>query len=207
MFTIVHQDEDLIQFHKSGALIEGHFVLTSNGREVHADSTFDLTSVYSKDAYMDKWLTPVASKMRDKGINALLISTRGGWDIASRLHDMAVMPPGKFPLLGATIPGVDGPDISPRLRELMYGRHVSIVTDIIAGGEGILRMVQLTREAGAIPVMIAALGNTTNLTEIPCKTGNIPVVVRFGKESFDKITVNTYDPKSCPLCMEEIPFS
>jgi orotate phosphoribosyltransferase len=150
-------DDVLALFSESGALLRGHFVLTS-GR--HADTYFEKFDVLRHPTHVEALCALVAQKVRDAGVavDVVLGPTTLGIVMA---YEVAKQ-------LGATAAygekGPDGDRVLRRPDHLRAGDRVLVVDDVLTTGGSIRECTRLVDSVGATLVGVGVLVDRTGGT-------------------------------------------
>ena len=162
---------------KTGAIMDGHFLLTSG---LHSPHYVEKFNVLQHPEYTAQLCAAMAEKFKDANIETVVGPVTGGILLA---HET-----GKS--LGTRAiftERVDGKMTFRRGFSLREGGRVLIVEDI-----------DVVKAAGAVPVAVSMLvdrsGGKANF-------GDVPSTALLTME------VETYTPESCPLCAKGIPMT
>lgn len=135
----------------------------------------------------------LSQQVRHDGIEVVVGPPMGGITIA---FSMAGILGCSFALAER---GIDGRlFFSQTFQEIVRGKRVLIVDDVITSGTSDQEVISLLLEVGAIPVKAAALISRKALSPISKRLG-IPVV------SLIKYPVRSWTKDTCPLCKKGIP--
>ena len=154
---VMTNDEVLELFVQSGALLHGHFVLTS-GR--HADTYFEKFDVLRHPAHVEKLCAHIAELVRAKGIEVDVVlgpTTLGivlAYETAKQLHASA----------GYGEKGPDGKRFLRRPDHLRTGDRVLLVDDVLTTGGSIRECMELVATVGAVLVGVGVLVDRTGGT-------------------------------------------
>ena len=182
------QDEVKELFIKTGAIMEGHFLLTSG---LHSPLYVEKFQVLQHPKYTEQLCIALAEKFLEDNIEVVVGPITGGillaHEVGKRLGTRAIFTErenGKMTLRRGFV-------IKP-------GERVLIVEDIVTAGGSIKEVLDVVVEQGGIPVGIGMLvdrsGGKASFGEVPYKT-------------LLNLDVTTYDPSNCPLCKENIPMT
>ena len=182
------QDEVKELFIKTGAIMEGHFLLTSG---LHSPLYVEKFQVLQHPKYTEQLCIALAEKFLEDNIEVVVGPITGGillaHEVGKRLGTRAIFTErenGKMTLRRGFV-------IKP-------GERVLIVEDIVTTGGSIKEVLDVVVEQGGIPVGIGMLvdrsGGKASFGEVPYK-------------ALLNLDVTTYDPSNCPLCKENIPMS
>ena len=173
---------------KTGAIMDGHFLLTSG---LHSPHYVEKFNVLQHPEYTAQLCAAMAEKFKDANIETVVGPVTGGILLA---HET-----GKS--LGTRAiftERVDGKMTFRRGFSLREGERVLIVEDIVTTGGSIKEVIEVVKEAGAVPVAVSMLVDRSG-----------------GKANFGDVSstalltmeVETYTPESCPLCAKGIPMT
>lgn len=182
------QDEVKELFIKTGAIMEGHFLLTSG---LHSPLYVEKFQVLQHPKYTEQLCIALAEKFLKDNIEVVVGPITGGillaHEVGKRLGTRAIFTErenGKMTLRRGFV-------IKP-------GERVLIVEDIVTTGGSIKEVLDVVVEQGGIPVGIGMLvdrsGGKASFGEVPYK-------------ALLNLDVTTYDPSNCPLCKENIPMT
>jgi orotate phosphoribosyltransferase len=168
----------------SGALLEGHFLLSS-GR--HSDVYIEKFRILEKPQLTELLALEIAEKFRDEKIDIVAGPLTGGVLVA---HEVAKVLGCRF-LFPERISG------RMELRRgfrVEVGARVLVVEDVLTTGTSVQELMSLMQDMGAQIVGLACL-------------------VQRGKPKFEaplfaviKLPLKTYLPDECPLCARGIPL-
>ncbi|MDI6813585.1 MAG: orotate phosphoribosyltransferase [Desulfitobacteriaceae bacterium] len=172
-------------FRQSGALLEGHFRLTS-GR--HSAQYMQCAQVLQHPALAAELVQELAAKFQGQGIQTVIGPAMGGIIVA---HEVGRA-------LGTRALFTERENGMMSLRRgfgLAAGERVLIVEDVITTGGSVKEVIEVVREKGAIPVGVAVLVDRSG-----------------GKADFGlplasvlQLDIETFEPEICPLCAQGIP--
>ena len=173
---------------QTGAIMDGHFLLTSG---LHSPHYVEKFNVLQHPEYTAQLCAAMAEKFKDANIETVVGPVTGGILLA---HET-----GKS--LGTRAiftERVDGKMTFRRGFSLREGERVLIVEDIVTTGGSIKEVIEVVKEAGAVPVAVSMLvdrsGGKANF-------GDVPSTALLTME------VETYTPENCPLCAKGIPMT
>ena len=173
---------------KTGAIMDGHFLLTSG---LHSPHYVEKFNVLQHPEYTAQLCAAMAEKFKDANIETVVGPVTGGILLA---HET-----GKS--LGTRAiftERVDGKMTFRRGFSLREGERVLIVEDIVTTGGSIKEVIDVVKAAGAVPVAVSMLvdrsGGKANF-------GDVPATALLTME------VETYAPENCPLCAKGIPMT
>lgn len=178
--TLQGKPEFIEMFEKAGALLKGHFELSSG---LHSDRYLQCALVLQYPAYAQAFCAELASKFRSEEIDGVIGPALGGV-IVSYETARALAVPSLFS------ERKDGKMVLRRGFDIRPGQRLLIVEDVVTTGGSILEVARLVQQREGI---IAGFGMIVNRME---KDIEFPARV----ESVICAQVKTYDPGDCPLC-------
>ena len=175
-------------FRKSGAILEGHFLLTSG---LHSPIYWEKFRVLQYPDYTEQLCRLISSHFAQQKIQVVAGPTTGGiilaYEVARQLGVRGIF---------AEKEGSDrrafkrGFGISP-------GERVLIVDDVLTTGKSIREVLSLVAEQGGIVIGIGVLVDRSEQEQ------------KFGVPLFSCLRSITpaYKPQECPLCAAGIPLA
>lgn len=174
-------------FVETGAILEGHFLLTSG---LHSPLYVEKFQVLQYPQHTVKLCASMAEMFKDDEIELVVGPVTGGvllaHEVGKNLGTRAIFTErenGKMTLRRGFV-------IHP-------GERVLVVEDIITTGGSVQEVIDVVREHGGIPVGVGMLVDRSG-----------------GKVHFDipakallHLDVTTYRPDSCPLCAKGVPMT
>jgi len=146
----MNQQQVLNEFKKAGALLEGHFILSSG---LHSDMFLQKALVFRDAKRTAKLCKALAQKVRAEvkaKFSAIVSPAVGGivpgYEMGRQLNLPAMY-----------VERVDGKFQLRRNFELARGEHVLVVEDIISTGVSSRECIEAIRAAGGKPVAVACL--------------------------------------------------
>ncbi len=170
----------------SGALLEGHFLLTS-GR--HSDRYIEKFRLLERPAALDEAARAMAAGIDPDNVDVVLGAAIGGILIAgsvARILDRRTM----------FTERVDGKMTLRRGFELHPADRVVVVEDIVSTGGSLLELLEVVTAAGATIERVACLVDRT----IDGLNLDAPTVV------LHRMPIASWVPDDCPLCAQNIPL-
>ena len=173
---------------ETGAIMDGHFLLTSG---LHSPHYVEKFNVLQHPAYTAQLCAAMAEKFKNAEIETVVGPVTGGILLA---HET-----GKA--LGTRAiftERVDGKMTFRRGFSLREGERVLIVEDIVTTGGSIKEVIDVVKAAGAVPVAVSMLvdrsGGKANFGDVPAA-------------ALLTMDVETYAPENCPLCAKGVPMT
>jgi orotate phosphoribosyltransferase len=174
-------------FEKSGALLKGHFLLTSG---LHSPVYWEKARVLQFPEYTEKLCAMIAGHFRGQDISVVAGPTTPGiilsYETARQLGVRGIF----------AEKDDSGARVFRRGFKIDPGERVLVVDDILTTGGSVRDVVKAVKEAGGNVVGIGVLVDRS--TEKP----------DFGIPFFacHRTEVVTYPPENCPLCATRIPL-
>jgi len=180
----MNQDDVLSLFRRLGALLEGHFRLSSG---LHSPAYLQCALVLQHPAEAEKLGRALAAMMPGVEATVVLSPALGGLIVG---HEVA-RELGVRAIFAERVDGVltlrRGFDLTPEDR-------VVVVEDVVTTGGSTRETMEVARTAGATVVNAAAIINRSGHAS--------PVDVPFA--ALAAMTPPTYTPDACPLCAQGI---
>jgi len=176
-----HAPPILDRFRRAGALLEGHFRLTSG---LHSPGYLQCALVLQHPREAEALGEEIADRVRDLGIQTVLSPALGGIVIGQEVGRA----------LGVRAIFAERQDGRLTLRRgftLDRGEKVLVVEDVVTTGGSTRETIDVAREAGAVVVAAAAI--------IDRSGGQQKIDVPF--HVLTEVSLPTYDPATCPLCL------
>ena len=173
---------------ETGAIMDGHFLLTSG---LHSPHYVEKFNVLQHPAYTAQLCAAMAEKFKDAQIETVVGPVTGGILLA---HET-----GKS--LGTRAiftERVDGKMTFRRGFSLRAGERVLIVEDIVTTGGSIKEVIEVVKAAGAVPVAVSMLVDRSGGK---ADFGDVPSTALLTMD------VETYAPETCPLCAKGVPMT
>ncbi len=187
-------DFDLLSLLRdSGALLEGHFLLTS-GR--HSDRYIEKFRLLEWPDSLDAAAQAMAEGISPDEVDVVLGAAVGGILLAGAVARV----------LGRRIPEgsirtmfterVDGAMTLRRGFALSPGERVLVVEDIVTTGGSVFELLDAVREAGA------------RVQRVVCLVDRSEQGIDFGApgRTLLRLPIADWEPKDCPLCRQGVPL-
>jgi len=172
---------------ESGAILKGHFLLTS-GR--HSDVYFEKFRVLEQPKVLSALCSEIASHFSATGFDFVAGPTTGGIIIAFEVAR-------QMGLQAVYVESEDGVKKLRRGKTLPPGARVLVVDDVQTTGKSVAEVIEVIKTAGAVPAGVAVL---IDRAESP---------LDFGCEFFAayKVEATSYPPDCVPNWLEAIPVT
>jgi orotate phosphoribosyltransferase len=166
---------------KTGAILKGHFLLTSG---THSDGYIQCARILQYPSYAKKVLELVAEKVKHLDMEIVVGPALGGiivaYELGRQLNKRAMFAERK-----------DGIMQFRRGFVIKPGEKVLITEDVVTAGTSTMEVKRLVEERGADVIGVACIVDRRspeyNLLDLPLYSAL-------------KMSINTYTPDDCPLC-------
>lgn len=179
---MLSEKEILNIFNKCGALLTGHFELSSG---LHSPQYLQLALVLQYPEYAERLCSELAESFKKSKVDLVAAPALGGIIVA---HEVARA-------LGVRAIFAERQEGKLTLRRGFFvnkGEGVLVVEDVITTGGSILETINVIKDAGGIIKGIGALVD---------RSGG-KVELGFPFKSLLTLTIPTYEQQICPLCKE-----
>jgi orotate phosphoribosyltransferase len=181
----VQQDEVVERFRRTGALLEGHFVLTSG---LHSAQYLQCALVLQHPQEAEAFGRAIASRFDGQNVETVAAPAIGGiiigWEVARALGVRSIWTERE-----------DGRMTLRRGFTVRPGERVLVVEDVITTGGSTRETIEALRQAGALVVGAASI--------IDRSGGRADVGVP--RVALATLEVPALAPASCPQCAEGTP--
>lgn len=174
------QQEVLAVYEKTGALLSGHFLLSSG---LHSDRYLQSALVLQQPDIATKICAALADHFKDKKIDVVIAPALGGVFVS---HETARA----LGVRALFAERVNGELTLRRGFTINAGERVLVVEDVITTGKSTRETIEVVRRTGGVVVAAGAL--------IDRSGGKAELGVPY--RSLVTLDVPTYQPDACPLC-------
>jgi len=179
---------DILQIFKdTGALMKGHFKLTSG---LHSDTYFQCAKVLQYPWEAEKICSLIAEHFKGYDIQLIASPAIGGivigYQVASLMHKRSVFTERK-----------NGTMTLRRGFQIKNKENVLIVEDVTTTGGSVKEVMEVVKEQGGIVAGVASMVDRSGGKA----DFNVPFYSTFQME------VMNYSPEDCPLCKKGIPIA
>jgi len=175
------------KFQDAGALLEGHFLLSS-GR--HSPTYLEKFLVLQYPKTVEAFCAEIARRYSDSNIDVVLGPTTGGvllaYETAKNLGTRGIFAESE-----------NGKRVLRRGFALAPGERVLLVDDILTTGGSVRDTIDVVTESGAVLAGIAVLADRSG--------GKVDFGVRL--EALLTLDVLQYEPADCPQCQAGVPLT
>lgn len=180
------QDEVIEIFKKCGALLNGHFKLSSG---LHSPVYLEKFKVLQYPEYTSKLCKEIADRFRNDKIELVIGPATGGiiisYEVAKSLNVKSIF-----------LEREQGKFILRRGFSIRKSERILVVEDIVTTGGSIKEVLDVVK---AYEPNIIGIGMI-----IDRSAGAIKFDLRC--EALATLKIETYEPLNCPLCKENVPF-
>jgi orotate phosphoribosyltransferase len=173
-------------FKKTGALLDGHFRLTS-GR--HSNAYFQCAKVLQHPEHLTAICSEIASHFNDKGVETVISPAIGGIVVGTEVGR-------QLGLKTIFAERKEGVMTIRRGFTLEPNERVLVIEDVITTGGSVAEVIELIKSAGATLVGVGSVVDRSN--------GR----VKLAEEHFSLLSMEviSYIPEECPLCKAGVPI-
>ena len=182
----MEREKALQIFRETGALLEGHFLLTSG---LHSPAYFQCALVLQYPKYAELFCSEIAGHFADRDVDVVVAPAIGGIVVSQEVARL-------LDVRGIWAEREDGVMTLRRGLQIQPAERVLVVEDVVTTGGSVKEVVDLVRKLG---------GNVVGVGAIVDRSG--------GKAAFDaeffatfSMDVVTYQPEDCPLCEQGLPL-
>jgi orotate phosphoribosyltransferase len=173
--------EEIIKiFEDSGALLTGHFILTSG---LHSDAYFQCAQVFQYPWHAESLCREIAHHFQDDRIDVVVSPAVGGIVFGQEIARL-------MGVRSIFAERVDGKMTLRRGFRIFPGERVLLAEDVTTTGGSVKEVLDAAKAAG---------GDVIAVTAVVDRSGG---KAQFGVPYFSlyQMEVHNYDPESCPLC-------
>lgn len=176
-------EQQVIQiFTDAGALLEGHFTLTS-GR--HSDKYMQCAQVLKYPEYTEQLAKLLANYFSEDNIDLVVGPAMGGIIVAYEVARQLNVP-------GIFTERQNGEMVLRRGFEIKQGTRVLVVEDVVTTGGSVQEVIDLINSLGGIVVGVGVLVDRSN--------GTVDLGVK--QKATLTMQVESWEPEVCPICKE-----
>jgi orotate phosphoribosyltransferase len=184
----MNPDDVLSIFKETGALLEGHFLLTSG---LHSDQYFQCAKVLQHPRHCEALCRVIAEHFRAGHIDVVIAPAMGGIVVGQEV--------GRH--LGVRTIFAERKDGAMQIRrgfEIGKGERVLVCEDVVTTGGSVNEVIRLVLERQGVLAGVACIvdrsGGAVRFEGAPEPL--VPVL---------RMNAVTYKPEACPLCAQGIP--
>ncbi len=186
----LHPEHILEMFRESGALLEGHFRLTSG---LHSNQYFQCAKVLQYPKFCETLCAAIAAQFRNARIDVVVAPALGGIVVGQEVGRQ----------LNVRTMFTERSEGVMQLRRgfsIAPGERVLVCEDVVTTGGSVNEVIEIVRKAGGI---VAGAGFLVDRSG-----GSVRFDVAQGGLQYPVMSmkVSAYTPQECPLCMEGLPI-
>lgn len=181
----------LSMFKGSGALLEGHFQLTSG---LHSNQYFQCARVLQFPAYCEELCADIVDRFRDRQIDVVIAPALGGIVVGQEVGRQ---------LRGRTM-FAERKDGALQLRrgfEVRPGERVLVCEDVVTTGGSVLEVIGIARSHGG---KVEGVGYIVDRSGGRVRFALDPGGIQHPVLTLDVVTYSP-GPETCPLCAQGTP--
>lgn len=179
---MLEKDKAIEIFTQSGALLEGHFRLTS-GR--HSNQYMQCAQVLQYPHYTEQLCRHLADKFENEKAEVVIGPAMGGIIVSYEVARQLKVP-------GIFCERQDGEMMLRRGFEIKPGQKVLVVEDVVTTGGSVDEVIKIVQDAGGVVAGVGVLVDRSN--------GKVDFGVR--KEAVLTMDIKSWEAQDCPLCTE-----
>lgn len=188
MEDIFNKEFILDMFKKTGALLKGHFKLSSG---LHSDTYLQCAKISQYPQYNTLLSSMIASKFRDKDINVVIGPAMGGiiiaYEVARQLGARAIF----------AERDQNRKMVLRRGFEIKENERVLVVEDVITTGASVKEVIDIVKNSNGILVGVSAFVNRGGKSILICENQYFIL----------DINIPNYKEEECPLCKNNVPYT
>ncbi len=170
---------------ETGALLEGHFLLSSGK---HSDGYVQCAKLLMYPDKAEKAIEIITEKLKDIDFDIVVGPAMGGiivsYELARQLGKPSIF-----------VEREDGEMTLRRGFDIKPGQRVLITEDVVTTGKSSYEAIKVVEDNGGEVVGIACVVDRSK--------GDIKYPIFSGV----KLNLNTYEKEECPLCKENLPIT
>lgn len=181
----MNPEDVLIIFRKTGALLDGHFILTS-GR--HSNTYFQCAKVLQYPRYLTRFATEIKDHFQDVDFDLVISPAIGGIVIGTEVGRQC----GVRTIFSER---QAGKMVLRRGFKIKAGEKILVIEDVITTGGSVCEVIDLCREAGGVVVGVGVVVD---------RSGG-KVILHERQFAVVQQTAESYDPSEIPEELQRIP--
>ena len=183
----MNQQQILHIFEKTGALLKGHFRLTSG---LHSDTYFQCALVLQHPQYAYSLSKLIAENFKNTQVDTVISPAIGGIVVGQEV--------GRQLKVRSLFAEREGEQMQLRRGfSLEAGERILVCEDVVTTGGSVFEVIELVKSNGAELAGVGYIVDRSN-GKINFNTPQYPCV---------KLDVKTFLPDECPLCKRAIPLT
>jgi orotate phosphoribosyltransferase len=179
------EDDILNLFRSHGALLDGHFLLSSG---LHSETYLQCALVLQHTDLATELCFKLGSNFRSEKVDFVIAPALGGIIVA---HEVAKA----LGVRAMFAERVNGKLVLRRGFSINPGEKAIVVEDVVTTGGSTMETMRVVTEAGGVVVAAGSI--------IDRSGGSVDLGVPY--KSLITLSINSYQPSECPLCKKGIP--
>lgn len=182
--TDVKAEDVLTMFNRSGALLEGHFLLTSGN---HSNQYFQCAKVLQYPEYAERLCEIIATHFKNKSIDVVIAPAIGGIVVGQEVARQ----------LGVRSIFTERKDGTMQLRrgfEIKPGERVLVCEDVVTTGGSVFEVIDVVKKNGGMLMGVGFIVDRSG------GSVRFPVVKPTDQIACYTTEAVKYAPDECPLC-------
>jgi orotate phosphoribosyltransferase len=172
-------------FKESGALLDGHFQLTSG---LHSPNYFQCALVLQHPKYSTALCSQIAEAFKNDQVDCVIAPAIGGITVSCETARLLGVP-------GIFAERKDGTMTLRRGFGIKKNQRVLVVEDVVTTGGSVQEVLDLILDLGGVPVGVGVIvDRSSGRASFHSKQEALPLFACHTQE------VTTWDPADCPLC-------
>jgi orotate phosphoribosyltransferase len=183
------QEHILEMFRESGALLEGHFRLTSG---LHSNQYFQCAKVLQYPKFCETLCAAIAARFQKERLDAVVAPALGGIVVGQEVGRQ----------LNVRTMFTERSEGTMQLRRgfaIAAGERVLVCEDVVTTGGSVNEVIEIVQRAGGI---VAGAGFLVDRSGGSVRFDVAPGGVQYPVLS---MKVTAYQPENCPLCTQGLP--
>ena len=183
------QEHILEMFRESGALLEGHFRLTSG---LHGNQYFQCAKVLQYPKFCETLCAAIAAQFQKERLDAVLAPALGGIVVGQEVGRQLNIRTMFTERSEGTMQLRRGFAVAP-------GERVLVCEDVVTTGGSVNEVIDIVRKAGGVVAGVGFLVDRSG--------GSVRFDVAPGGMQYPVMSmkVTAYQPDTCPLCAQGLP--
>lgn len=178
----IPSDEILNIFKETGALLEGHFILTSG---LHSGTYFQCAKIFQYPWHGERLCKDIADHFKDEDIDVVISPAVGGIVVGQEVARI-------LQVRSIFMERVEGKMTLRRGFEVTEGERILVVEDVTTTGGSVKEVIEAVQSLGCNIVAVAAVVDRSG--------GKVQFDVPY--ISLFQMEVTNYSQEDCPMCKQ-----
>lgn len=186
---VMDKEQALSIFKEAGALLEGHFLLTSG---LHSPTYFQCAKVLQYPQHAEALCGEIAKEFASRRVDVVIAPALGGIVVGQEVGRQ----------LGVRTMFTERKDGVMQLRrgfEIKIGERVLVCEDVVTTGGSVTEVISIAKSSGGNVVGVGYVVDRSGgkvMFDLPAEGAQYAVL---------HMDVVTYKPTECPLCKQRVP--